>query len=184
MNSRAAGFSLVEIVVALAIMAILLMQAVPQLTGYVRDAKVRAAAEAFLGGLQRARSEAVRRNTAVEILFTTASPVATSLTTATTESTGSNWLVRTTDQTEFIEGKALGNDSGAVSISRTVDRIVFNDLGRTALTADASVNFTSPQGDCVADGGTVRCLRVLISMFGQARLCDPRLASSDARSCP
>jgi type IV fimbrial biogenesis protein FimT len=183
MNKAVRGFSLVEIAVALAIMAFLLLQAVPMFSGYMRDTKVRAAAETFLAGVQRARSEAVRRNATVEILLTTSAPTAANVASATASTTGTNWMIRTTDQTDFIEGKPAADSAAGTVIDAAVASVTFNGLGRTTLTADTSFNFTSSQATCQADGGPVRCLRVMVSLFGQARLCDPKAASSDTRSC-
>lgn len=70
------GFSLVELVVAIAIMGVLLGLGLPALTTYTRNVKLRANAESFLAGLQLARGEAVRLNTPVELILTNDPPVA------------------------------------------------------------------------------------------------------------
>lgn len=69
------GFSLVELVVAIAIMGVLMALGLPALTTYTRNVKLRAGAESFLAGLQMARGEAVRLNTPVELILTNSPPV-------------------------------------------------------------------------------------------------------------
>lgn len=69
------GFSLIEVIVAVAIMGVLLALGVPQLATYSRNVKIRAAAESFLAAAQTARSEAVRLNSRVELILTNSAPV-------------------------------------------------------------------------------------------------------------
>jgi type IV fimbrial biogenesis protein FimT len=71
----AKGFSLTELVVVIAIMAVLLSLGLPAFATYSRNIKLRAAADSFLAGMQLARGEAVRLNTAVELILTNAAPV-------------------------------------------------------------------------------------------------------------
>ncbi len=196
------GYSLIELMVALVILSLLFALGLPQFTNFVRDARVRAAAENFLAGVQLARAEAVRRNAGVEFLLTANDPLAANVASATASATGGNWMVRTADLAVFLEGKFAvdggGAGSSAIRINDTTtpasadpdappatpaSTIVFNGLGRTNLAADAIFKFTSPQGKCVTDGGPVRCLRVVVSVFGQTRLCDPRVGAGDTRSC-
>lgn len=70
------GFSLIELVVAIAIMGVLMALGLPALTTYTRNVKLRANAESFLAGLQMARGEAVRLNTPVELILTNSPPIA------------------------------------------------------------------------------------------------------------
>lgn len=199
--TKAAGVTLIELAIALAIIAILLSLGMPQFSSYIRDVKLRAAAENFLSGIQLARTEAIRRNIPVEFLLTADDPVAANVGSATDSLAGENWMVRTADTLTFIEGK-FAVDGGAVgsvvSINDTsspaaddpdappaapISSITFNGLGRTSLTADAQFKFASPQAKCQTDAGPVRCLRVAVSVFGQARLCDPKVGAGDTRSC-
>ena len=195
------GFTLIELAVALVIMGILLALGLPQFTSYIRDTKIRAAAESLLSGVQLARTEAVRRNVQVEFLLTSDAPTVANVASATASDTGPNWIVRTADKVTFIEGKYAIDGGGSDAVLRIndttspasgdpdsppatlVSSIVFNGLGRTNLGGDAAFKFTSPQGKCKTDSGPVRCLRVAVSVFGQARLCDPKVAAGDTRRC-
>jgi type IV fimbrial biogenesis protein FimT len=33
------------------------------------------------------------------------------------------------------------------------------------------------------DGGPIRCLRIMVTLGGQIRMCDPALAVGDAQAC-
>jgi len=78
MAFRVKGFSLVELVVVMAIMGVLFSLGLPAVSAYSRNIKLRAAAESFMAGLQLARGEAIRLNTNVELILTNDAPVADS----------------------------------------------------------------------------------------------------------
>lgn len=61
------GFTLLELLIALAIAAILLAVAVPGLGGYIGEQRVQARADALLRTLERARSEAIKRGARVDV---------------------------------------------------------------------------------------------------------------------
>lgn len=205
------GFSLIELMVAVSIIGILLALGAPRFAAYLRNVKLRTSAEAFMTGVQLARSEAVRINAPVEFLLTTADPLPANVGTAAASASGTNWMVRTADLATFFDGKfgaeGSGRSSGQappVKINDTtapasadpdappatpVGSIVFNGLGRTALTSQAVFKFNDPEaGTCATAGGPVRCLKVIVAVGGQARLCDPAVnvaavAAGDSRGC-
>jgi len=205
------GFSLIELMVVVGIAGILLALGAPRFAQYLRNVKLRTSAEAFMTGVQLARSEAVRINAPVEFLLTTADPLPANVGTAAASASGTNWMVRTADLVTFFDGKfgteGSGRSSGqtpSVKINDTtapastdpdappatpVGSIVFNGLGRTVLTSEAVFKFNDPEaGTCATAGGPVRCLKVIVAVGGQARLCDPALtpaavAAGDSRGC-
>lgn len=61
------GFTLVELMVTLAIMAIFMAAAAPSIMEWVAHARMRGAAEGILSGLQQARGEAIKRNQVVTL---------------------------------------------------------------------------------------------------------------------
>lgn len=64
-SSSQRGFSFVEIMVVVAVMAIILSIAAPSFTRYLNGVGIRSAAESVLNGLQVARGEAIRSNNTV-----------------------------------------------------------------------------------------------------------------------
>lgn len=202
------GFTLIEVVVVTAIVGILLALGLSSYGQYISNARVRAAAQTFLAGLQNARSEAVRRNANVDFVLTdavltdtsSAADIGSAAATASgTDFTGANWLVRTTGVTPaMIEFKLGAEGSGRsqgeaspVLVLGGAGMITFNGLGVTTAGAAVTYQFSNPNaGNCISDAtpGPVRCLNVVVSPGGQARLCDPAVTAAqtlagDTRGC-
>lgn len=196
------GFTLVELMIALAVLGVLLALALPSFTDMLRNGKVRAAAETVLFGIQLARSEAVKRNGSVGFAFVDSDPTTIAATAPAFSSVtaGGNWVVYADDGTtrELIDSRS--SVEGARSGTTTVDiatnlpgvpgasatRLIFDSLGRpTELNNLGRIDFTAPGAVCQYAGGTVRCLRVVVSPAGSVRLCDPVAAgAADPRVCP
>ena len=58
-RARSAGFTITELLIAVAVLGVLMMLAVPNFRELLRNSEVRGAAEALAAGLSRARAEAV-----------------------------------------------------------------------------------------------------------------------------
>jgi type IV fimbrial biogenesis protein FimT len=184
------GVTLIELMITLAIIAIALVLAVPAYSEWIQNTQIRSATESMLVGIKLARAEALKRNAPVrfELMDSTDSGCAPS-------NADANWVVSVDpaegkcDVTDpsvspFItQVKAKGAGMANATISATVTSIVFDALGRIA--ADFSINITnSAGGACVKDGGKMRCLRILVTAGGQARMCDPAVTdATDPRSC-
>jgi type IV fimbrial biogenesis protein FimT len=190
------GFSLVEVMVVITLMVILVMLAMPSLGIYTENSKIRSVAEAFASSAQKARTEAIRTNQAVQLILTTDSPVIANVGTSNLSSTAGNWIVRSvsddaTPVYTFIEGKDAREGSGrsdastsvsisGVSNSAATSAITFNSAGSTSLGAKWLVDFTSSSAACTP----VRCLRVIITSSGQVKMCEPAAtAANDTRAC-
>ena len=196
-RKRRRGFTLIELMMAIALLAILLMLGVPAFSTYIQNARLRGAAENFYAGVQMARAEAVRRNTTVQIILTSDAGVDSSANTDNLTLTGPNWIIRAQRPGsmffDFVEGKSMTEGSAeqsggtpAVTVAGSVSSIGFSGMGAaSSLAGAASFDFTNPSGGgCSADGGPMRCLRVVVSVGGQARLCDPAVTTAgDTRAC-
>lgn len=195
---RLAGFSLVELLIAIALIGILLALGLPQFNTYVVNSRIRAAAQSFNSGLQLARAEAVRRNANVDFVLTDAIPPALG---AAALATGRGWVVRTTDGVTLVEGKSMAegagvgqtrlvvndlNNDGSADVG-AVSSVTFTGLGTTTMAGDATLTFSYPTGgNCVvsAQPGLMRCLNVRVSRGGQSKVCDPAAtAANDTRGC-
>jgi len=187
------GFSLVELMIGLAIFAFLMAMGVPAFTTYIQNAKIRSAAEVLYASIQTARAEAVKRNAAVEFVLTDDAGDSGSTQTATPSTTGRNWLIRLQDPTTliytFIEGKSMAEGSGqastpSVTITSSVSSVTFNGFGSTNLGATATLAVANAAGGACAPTGPMRCLSVVLSVGGQARMCDPAVAAAGhTRKC-
>lgn len=190
---RGRGFSLVELIVALAIMGILLALALPMVSSYMDNSRVRNAAEVFMSSVMTAKAEAAQRNAQVEIVLM-ADPTAAGLA-SDGISAAKGWAIRTFDRAVHVDGMALvegGSGTTAPVTVTGVDQdggalvgVVFTALGGTTLAKRANFNFTHDTGGaCVASAGPIRCLRVSVTTTGRAKLCDPSIADmTDTRSC-
>lgn len=196
---RQLGFTLVETVVTVAIAALLMFAVVPDIAAWMRNSQVRNATESVLQGLQRARNEAVRRNTSVRFTLVSLSDPKVMDASCAASSTSGSWVV------------SLANPVGKCDQPSTVDPFIVDshavgDGGRNAIvsafqadgtTAATTVTFdafgrvTSPNPigriDVSFQGGAqqYRPLRILLSTNGSIRSCDPNVSSTDdPRVCP
>lgn len=168
---KAQGMTLVELLVTLTVTAMLLVIGVPAFMTYLNDAKIRAAAESITAGMNRARSEAIMRNT--QIQFT---PV------------GSGWRI--------VQPAAGGNPATTIAMSESAQfannviatpsaaTVTFNGSGRTTGAGLYTVGLASPTvGTCAVVGGGVHCLQVEVTATGSVKICDPAVPASDPRAC-
>jgi type IV fimbrial biogenesis protein FimT len=191
------GFTLIELMVTVSLLALLVLLAAPALSTYTQNSRLRAVSESFLASLQTARTEAIRTNQDVEFVLTTDNPVAANVGTSLQSASAGNWIVRRSEGTAtptytFIEGKSVLEGSGAQATSTvlvsakvgSVDTpvVTFKSIGNTTLGAQWQVDFKSANGACAA-AGPIRCLRIVVSASGQIRSCDPIATSPDSRAC-
>ncbi|WP_232073369.1 GspH/FimT family pseudopilin [Variovorax sp. RA8] len=185
-----AGFTLIELMVTIVLLAILLALGFPSMTTWIRNSKIRTVADSLQNGLRLAQAEALRRSRQTVFSLTNSTSPATSLTAV---ANGRNWSINTvqllTDETpQFVEAGVLSSVGNDVQITGPVS-ICFNSLGR--LVANATPGPTG--ANCAAAAasynitltGADRPLRVLVSLGGQVRMCDPaRNVSTSPDGCP
>lgn len=209
-KARSRGFTLVELVIAMAIFAILLAMGLPAYHDWAIRSKIRVTAETMLTGLVLARDQALQRNSQVQFSLTNTLAAGCSL-----GNTYKNWIVSVDDpdglcnvapsdtvdpriiQKRAYEEGDKANLVGVTALNTTggaADNISFTGLGRQMLTdaSGAALNSISridisypSEGTCIVDGGAIRCLRIQITPGGDARLCDPdpTIAATDPRYC-
>lgn len=190
---RGRGFTLIELVIAVALLGTLMALGVPSFTAWIRNAQVRTVTDGLQSGIRLAQSEAVRRNRTMVFSLTNVQPALN----ATAAANGKNWSVQTatvqfgTTTSEFVQGGALADVASGVTITGPLV-ICFNANGRLSAVVAANTGVT---GACDVAGRTYdvnvtnadRPLRVTVGLAGQVRLCDPkRPAQSDTTpdGCP
>src|SRR5688500_2182043 len=120
LNRHVAGFSLIELMVTVTILAILLVAAVPGIGAWISNSRVRSVAEGLQNGLRTAQAEALRRNRQVAFALTDATPALG----AKPAANGVNWFAQAlplvaseeVDASYFVQGSALARQGG-VSIT-------------------------------------------------------------------
>jgi type IV fimbrial biogenesis protein FimT len=197
----AAGFTLVELLIAMTLLSVLLVLAAPSFTTWIRNSQVRAISESLQNGLRVAQAEAVRRNRQVLFYLTNDEPGLG----ATPAANGRNWVMRwiplagdTVDATPpanepFIQGGSLADVAAGVAIGGPA-AVCFNSLGRRVANAATGVagalcdaDILSPMAAFeITRAGADRPLRVTVGLGGQVRQCDPAraLADSTPDGCP
>jgi type IV fimbrial biogenesis protein FimT len=96
---RARGFTLVELAVALTVLALLMFAVLPSVGVWLRNTQVRNTASSIYSGLQVARNEAIRRNVAVRFSLVSLTDSAVMNNTCALSSTGVSWVVSVRDPT-------------------------------------------------------------------------------------
>lgn len=172
MRNRAGqvGFSLVELMIGVVILAILSAVAIPSFQSWLLNTQIRNAAESISNGLQRARSEAVGRNTDIEFVLSAAS----------------SWVVRVAGGADLeTRSSNEGSKSVVVSTDTGTTTVTYNGLGGIRATnPDASVPFTQVDVDStVLSAAESQNLSITIGLGGNVRMCDPNAPPGSPRAC-
>jgi type IV fimbrial biogenesis protein FimT len=194
------GFTLVELLIGVTILAVILGLAVPSMGTYLQNSKLASATQDYYAGLQRARAEAIHSNLPVQFVLTD-TPVDTAnlANTVVPSVTGQNWAVRAASDpaaTSFnlVEAKGAQEGSfgpGASGVQATASGpagfaglITFNGLGGTSDGLPYSLDISNAAaGVCAAAGGAIRCKRINITPGGRISACDPAALAADSRYC-
>src|SRR4030095_3814970 len=124
---RGRGMTLVELAIAITLVAILATIAMPNLTATLANQRLRAAGTDLMSALLIARSEAIKRNAQVEV-----APRAG-------RDWKSGWRVRTVDSAEQVDRKdALGI---RVDVALAPDNIVYERTGRLTVAGTTQLEF-------------------------------------------
>lgn len=201
-RSHAHGFSLLELMVVLTLIGLLAVMAMPSMSEWMKNQRIRGTAEALLNGLQTAREEAIRRNRPASFWLVSDLTSGCALSAASgswvvslnsptgkcdsaPSATADPLLVTSYAAQGSMDVKALNSASSAASEAR------FDGYGRLAATVSgddpiASIEVRDPvdAGKDSATPHTYRSLRVQIHGTGAVRLCDPRVSDAgDTRRC-
>lgn len=201
------GLSMVEIAVTLAVLALTLGAAFPSMSDWLRNTRVRNAAESIQAGLQKARTEAIRSNEAVTFWLVGGADERVLDSSCALSSSSGSWVVSRDDPSAqcgstpsptvapaIVEAHAAGDGGSGVTVvavnagGGNAACVRFNGFGRvvdsTSLPADAC---RAPDQIATIDlthSSGARRLRIVVSGAGSVRLCDRDATSSDPRACP
>ena len=176
-NTAMRGFSVVELMVAIAIFGILVALSVPMYGSYLANTQVRNAAESMLTGVHLAQTEAVKRNGVVEFLLDPAN----------------GWTVNLVEgnvasQIQTVPFKS-GSKQATVTPTGAMRRVSFNGLGRICCGTPPRnpIDNSAPLGQVDVTSPllpSARSLRLVIGSAYGIKLCDPALAATDPAGCP
>ena len=192
------GFSLIELMVTVAIAAVLLALAIPSFSSWIQNTRIRNVAQDIYAGVQRTKTEAVQRNIQARFQLTTNLSAGCALST-----TGTAWVVSQIDTatpTQDATGKCNGlidtagtsprllatrppeSNNSKVLVTASQSSFVFNSLGKqvSAPAGDITIDVKASGGTCGTD---LTCLRIVVSPAGQTRLCNPRFKADDPQGC-
>jgi type IV fimbrial biogenesis protein FimT len=204
------GFTLVEMMIAIAVFAIFISIAIPSTREWTNNRQVSLLAESIAAGLRQAQIEAIQRSAPVQFVMTTTNvvPASTDPSSVTLSAGGLsasnpavNLLVRvqgaTTAATGFVSvqqstqgwqnARVLAQSGGA-----SVTGVAFSSLGRMTNTINSTgvLNAVGGTGKVVFQvinpslpSDTTRRRCVVVSSGGAAKVCDPTISTGDARAC-
>lgn len=164
------GFTIVELMVVVAVVAVIATFAIPGMRVFLANANIRGTAEEIRSGMELARSEALRRNAVTAFAID-----------------GSSWRI-------FVPaGNADGSDLTVVSrpakqttmtVAANVVQIQFGGSGwATPFGSAMTVRLSdTAAGQCKPTGG-VNCLNVTVTAGGLVRSCDPTAAAGSVTAC-
>ena len=192
LTRRERGVSLVEIMIGVAISGMLLMAGIPGFTSWIQNSQNRTAAESVVNGLQLARVEAVKRNTAVRFQLTDASGLVKWAVGCVTPTADCPSSIQQRNSHEGATNARVGVSTTPLPIpvpsgyfSAPIDAaaggagaVVFNGMGRPSAGDVSRIDITN------AASTSARRYVVTISAGGQVRMCDPALSlSSNPQGC-
>lgn len=152
--NKQSGFTLVETIVVVAIIAIVMSYAVPAYNRFVAQNKVQSFAYALAADLQYARSEAIRRGGSVSVCAAS-SAQATSCAGASASDWSRNWIVLA---------------SGSVIKVNQAEQGVVASAGTGALSFAASGRATGTSSVMFLNGESTVSATVTIAPYGSIRV--------------
>jgi type IV fimbrial biogenesis protein FimT len=197
--SKAKGFTILELLVAMAILGILLTVAVPSMGSFSANQELIGAAEQIYGHLQQMRTESIARSNTMVAKF-----AANGTTTWTyglssnfncdltqTTATGTNACITVvSDGDSTYQGVNGATDTGDLVLSRfTSSDFDTVKVDVSGFSSSSQVVFRAPRGTAAAvgqvnlTGSNGKKLRLAVNVLGKIRLCTPDGSVDNYRTC-
>jgi len=162
---HARGFTLIELVVVMTIVALLTVLTAPTLASWLHNTRVRTTADYIQNGLRTAQSEAIKQNRLVAFRLTATAPTANGTLPAaaaagtpvnywyaatvpwTTAALTSNGVVTNSNQFALVASGIISSDASQVTVQEstgTIGTLCFTPYGRlTGVVSDPTNNVTT-----------------------------------------
>jgi type IV fimbrial biogenesis protein FimT len=177
------GFTLVEMMIVVALIAIATMLGIPSYRAWVQNTQIYNAASSAESGLQKAKAEAVKRNAYVEFVLGSNPPWRIQLQGNTLPCPiPANTALTTLLECATTEG---AKNVTAALFPLTSTTVTFNSLGGVETNnQDGTTPITQIIFNSAVLPSTSHKLQVTIGLGGITRMCDPNLAAgSSPRAC-
>lgn len=158
------GFTLIELILAVSVAGIMLALAMPTMSTWLANSAIRVNAEAVSNAIQYSRAEALRRNTAVQMVIDTA---------------GTSWTIREVATGDLIQQRDADGRANTVNITfepAAARTLTFSGLG--------TITDSTPIVALKVDSSTLsaaqsREMCVMVTVSGASRMCDPFRATGN-----
>jgi len=181
------GISLVEILISIAIVAMVLAMAAPSSLTWIQNLQLRNAAESALSGIKMARLEALRRNTTVAFELTDSASTAWRVCFYDLVSQACSTAqdpIATRSASEGSPNARYGVETAFTSFATPLDPgvgvpalVAFDSLGRVSPASPANIARIDARNP-VLDPAVERRLSILVGIAGQVVMCDPALVKA------
>ena len=182
--ARQGGVTLIEVLVALAVVALVLGFAAPSMRSWIQNMQIRSGTESILGGIKQARFEAINRNTTVA--FELQDPNSVKWHICLFDTTAGTCMAA---QPDIAVGAPEGAQNARVGVETTFSSfttalpggqnvpslVAFDSFGRVSPFSPVNIARLEVRNPMLATTDERR-LDVTVGPSGQVVMCDPQLS--------
>ncbi len=180
------GITIVEVLVAIAIVGLLMALAAPSATNWIQNNQLRSAADSIMNGIQIARIEALKRNTRVSFQLT--DPASTAwqvcIYDVAADACTADPVIQSKSASEGTPNARVGvepiftdTDNVLAAGDGMPASVTFDSFGRVAPAAPVNIARVDVRNPTLSSADERR-LEIIVSVGGQVTMCDPKLAKA------